>query len=491
MVRDAVVSCVLCLGLLGCSSSGDGHDGSDSGVCDAVTCSGHGTCDASTGRAACLCDDSYVTSGLSCVATTGPCAGVTCSGHGTCDDSSGDAACQCDADFEAQGTACVATTGPCAGVTCSDHGSCSVVGGEPRCACDPSYVTSGGTQCVPSTAPALGGCQLLPSDHLFNTPIDNLPVHPNSEGFLGMIGSTNVHLDLGLSTDTTSEEYWGIPYNIVHGDSLDWVPAHFGTTDPDMDWDPTSESDCAIAGTSSTKTLVSPCTASAAPTPLFPIPESVLVEGGIVTDPSQPYGDHHMLLLDADTCRLWELYHCYPNTSGGWDIFGAATFDLSSNALRPADWTSADAAGFPILPLLLRGEEAQSGEIHHALRFTIESNKIRNEYVWPARHLTTNGDDSADRPPMGQLFRLRADYPIPQDASTQAKAILTALKTYGMYLADGGSDLYIQGEPFAGWEDDLFSVVQSVSTEDFEAVDLSPIQSRAGFDPDSAAVPPP
>ena len=131
--------------------------------------------------------------------------------------------------------------------------------------------------------------------------------------------------------------------------------------------------DCAVG---SAHTLVSPCTAAAAPQPLFPIPSVPLVEGGIDTDPSQPYGDHHMLLLDADTCRLWELYHCYPDPKSGWDIFGSAFFDLRSNALRPAGWTSADAAGFPILPLLLRADEASSGTIAHALRFTLPGSVI-------------------------------------------------------------------------------------------------------------------
>jgi hypothetical protein len=215
-----------------------------------------------------------------------------------------------------------------------------------------------------------------------------------------------------------------------------------------------------------------------------------LVEGGIDTRPLQPYGDHHILLLDQDTCRLWELYHAYPSASSGWDIFGSATFDLKSNALRPKDWTSADAAGFPILPLLLRADEANAGAIHHALRFTISSDKIRNEYVWPARHLTTNGTMSTNLPPMGQLFRLKAGYTIPAGYNAQAKAILQAMKTYGMYIADGGSDMYVTGEPSALWADNTYSQVQSVGSSQFEAVDLAPIRARTGWSVNSAAVPP-
>lgn len=222
--------------------------------------------------------------------------------------------------------------------------------------------------------------------------------------------------------------------------------------------------------------------------PVLPMAASPKVEGGIETNPAN-YGDHHVLTLDTDACVLWESYHSYPH-GGGWDILSAAAFDLGSNALRPAGWTSSDAAGFPILPLLLRADEASRGEITHALRFTILSSKIRAAYVWPARHLTTNGGSAASKPAMGQLFRLRADYPIPESANTQAKAILTALKRYGMYIADGGSDMFIQGEPNAKWDSATFDAVQTVPHTAFEAVDLSSIAGRPGFNADSAAVPP-
>jgi hypothetical protein len=343
----------------------------------------------------------------------------------------------------------------------------------------------------PVTGRTLGGCPILPANHVFNTPIDNLPVHGSSAAFMTTIGNRNIHLDLGTTTVMASAEYYGIPYNTVAGNSLAWTAVHYGSTDPDMSWDPFSESDCVDQSSASAHTIISPCSASKAPKPWLPIPASPLVEGGIDTTPSQPYGDHHMLIIDSDVCRLWELYHCYPNTSGGWDIFNSSTWDLDSNALRPADWTSADAAGFPILPLLLLEKEASSGEIKHALRFTINSSSIRNEYIWPARHLTTNGSMSASKPPMGQLFRIKASYQIPTTYNTQSRAILQALKTYGMYIADGGSNMYIQGDPSASWQEDTFSQVQSVGSSQFEAVDLGPIMSRASFDPDSAAVPAP
>lgn len=342
-----------------------------------------------------------------------------------------------------------------------------------------------GSPAASGDAPTVAGCGILPSNHIFNTPIDTLPAHGSSTDFMKAVGTRNIHLDLGTTVDPTSDEYYGIPYNVVHGKTVTWQSALYTTADPDLDWDPTEESDCAAGAD---HTLTSPCTGPAATKAQFPIPATPLVEGGIVTDPAQPYGDHHLLLLDADSCSLWELYHVYPGAKSGWDIFGSAYFDLKSNALRPAGWTSADAAGFPIMPLLLRADEASSGTIRHALRFTIESSKIRAEYTWPARHLTGNAT-STSLPPMGQAFRIKSSYVIPSKFNTQSRAIIQALKTYGMYLADGGSSMYIQGEPSASWEDDTFSQVQSVSSSEFEAVDLGAIAARPGFDPDSAAVP--
>lgn len=379
----------------------------------------------------------------------------------------------------------------CAGVDCSGHGTCAVVRGEASCACDAGYVHDGPVACVATTAPVLGGCQVLPSDHVFNTPIDQLPVDPRSAAYVATIGATRrVHLDLGTTTDPTSATYYGIPHNLVHADAIPWATVHYHSADPSISWDARAEADCVDASSGAAHAIVSPCTAAAAPNPRLPIPASPLVEGGIDPNPAQPYGDHHILMLDVDHCRLWETYHSFP-VAGGWDIYGSATFDLSSNALRPDGWTSEDAAGFPILPLVLRGAEAQTGAIRHALRFTIQSSKIRIGYTWPARHLTSNGTTSTNLPPMGQLFRLKAGYAIPTDATPRTRAILTALKTYGMYLADGGSDMFITGDPDAGWDDTTLGQVQKVTAADFEAVDLTPIQRRAGFDPNSAAVPPP
>jgi hypothetical protein len=354
--------------------------------------------------------------------------------------------------------------------------------GDAGAAADAGAALDAGTA-LDGGVPALGGCPLFPANHIFNTPISSLPVDSRSAAYLATIGTAGVHLDLGTQTDTSADDYYGIPYNVVHGNALTWPASRYYSADTDLDWTPQDESDCSAG---SAHAVQAPCTAAA---PLFPIPAHPLVEGGIVTDPAQPYGDHHLLIVDQDQCRLWELYHTYPDSSSGWDIFGSASWDLHSNALRPAGWTSSDAAGFPITPLLIKQAEAASGVIRHALRFTILSSHIRNQYVWPARHLTGNGTSSVSLPPMGQLFRLKASYVIPAGDSVQAKAILQALKTYGMYIADGGSNLYVQGEPNAAWDEKIFAQLSAVKTTDFEAVDITAIASRAGFDVNSAAVP--
>jgi len=317
--------------------------------------------------------------------------------------------------------------------------------------------------------PMLATCPILPANHIFNTPIDSLPVDPSSDTYITTVGgSRKLHLDLGTQTDQMQSDYYGIPYNVVHGGSFTWPEVAYAA-DGVID-----ESDCA----DSARSMQSPCPASPG---ALPVPSAPLVEGGINSTP----GDHHMLIVDADTCRLWELDSAVKSGSQ-WTIYSSATWDLRSNVLRPDTWTSADAAGFPILPLLLRADEASSGTITHALRFTIDSS--RKSYLWPARH-EAGSTTSTSVPQMGQLFRLKASYQIPASFHTQSRAILQALKTYGMYVADNGSSWYIQGEPSASWDDSTFSEVQSVTGDQFEAVDITAITSRTGFDPNSGAVP--
>jgi hypothetical protein len=340
----------------------------------------------------------------------------------------------------------------------------------------------------PSDGPNLGACPLFPGNFIFNTPIDSLPADPSSSSYLTTIGgpqpqNLKIHLDLGTQTNQQAVDYYGIPYNTVSGATLPWTKFAYLSTDPGVSWDAASESDCADAN----HTIVSPCTLAM---PFMPIPGSPVVEGGINSATNQmPYGDHHMLVVDEDACRLWEAYHAYSPSSGTWNLYGTFTWDLRSNALRTDTWTSADAAGFPIMPLLLRADEASTGTITHAMRVTFGNSKIRSTYLWPARH-SANSGTSPLLPPMGQLFRLRADFTIPASFGTQSRAILQAMKTYGMYVADNGSNLYVQGEPSASWADSTFSEVQSVTFDKFEAVDITAITKRSGFDPNSGAVPP-
>ena len=331
--------------------------------------------------------------------------------------------------------------------------------------------------------PQLGGCPVLPDNHMFNTPIEQLPVDPNSAAYITTIGPTRrLHLDLGQQTDQQASDFYGIPYNVIAAATMTWPQIAYTSPDPDLSWDPRPESDCA----ESNRSVVTPCTIAS---PRLPIPESVIVESGISTSSDHmPYADHHILVLDTDSCLLWEAYHAY-RVNNAWEIFGSAVWDLRSNNLRPAGWSSADAAGFPILPLLLRPDEATSGEIKHAMRFTILTSKIRGSYTWPATHEAST-NTSTNLPPYGQLFRLKSSFEIPSNWNTQSKAIATAMKKYGMYIADGGSDMYVSGAPGA-WEDNTFSQVQSIAASNFEAVDLGPIKARAGWSATSAAVPNP
>jgi len=332
----------------------------------------------------------------------------------------------------------------------------------------------------------VGECPVFPANHILNSRIDALPVHPNSNAFIQTI-STNgkaLHLDLGIETDQSSSDYYGIPYNLVSGNSVKWKPITFDSNQASPD-----ESDCAVdeGGGHQVK---SPCIgADSAPLTnvVLPIPDSPQVESGTVT--SDDGNDHHLLVIDTDACNLWEIYSAIKNNSGWLVTSSIAFFDLRSNALRPLGWTSSDAAGFPIYPLLLKATEANSGSIEHALRLTLLSSKIRRgDPFWPARHNTGRGSGN-NVPQMGQVFRLKASYVIPGNFHPQSIAILTAMQRYGIYLSDIGSDMFVQGEPNSAWEQTTFDEVQHVTSQEFEAVDISPIMNAAGFDSNSAAVP--
>jgi len=283
-------------------------------------------------------------------------------------------------------------------------------------------------------------CLIFPEDNVWNTSIDNLPVDARSDSYIATIGADEpVHPDFGSGIWNGGPI--GIPYTIVCG------------TQPmvEVTFDYADESD---------------------PGP-YPIPPDAAIEGGSDSD-----GDRHVLVLDRDNCILYELYAAYPQPDGSWYAGSGAIFELESNTLRPSGWTSADAAGLPILPGLVRYEEIEAGEIRHAVRFTAP--QTRREFIWPARHYASSLT-GLNYPPMGQRFRLKAEFDI-SGFSPEVQVILRALKKYGMILADNGAPWYISGVPDERWNNDiLVNELRWVKGSDFEAVDESSLM----IDPDS------
>ncbi len=281
-----------------------------------------------------------------------------------------------------------------------------------------------------SSQPQVAGCAVFPADNVWNARIDSLPVHPNSDAYVAAIGmDAHLHPDFGT--------WWngqpiGIPFAVVPGDQPR-VPVTFDYVD---------ESD---------------------PSP-YPIPPGVPIEGGPNGD-----GDRHVLIVERDDCVLYELFDAWPQGDGSWHAGSGAIFDLSSHALRRAGWTSADAAGLPILPGLVRYDEVASGYIGHALRFTAP--RTRRAYVWPARHYASQLTGE-QYPPMGQRFRLRGDVDI-SDFSSSVQVILRALHEYGMFLADNGSPWFLTGTHDPRWDDDLLGELKRLRGWHFEAVDAA------------------
>ena len=290
------------------------------------------------------------------------------------------------------------------------------------------------------TPPTIAGCPIFPTDSVWNTPVDHLPVDSHSSAYITSIGSDKgIHPDFGSGLWEGAPI--GIPYNIVPG-TQSKVKVTFGYDD---------ESD---------------------PGP-YPIPPNAEIEGGYDSE-----GDRHILVIDRDNCILYETWSTYLQQDGSWYAGSGAIFDLQSHALRPDGWTSADAAGLPIFPGLIRYEEVASGEISHAIRFTAP--RTRKAYVWPARHYASSYT-SVSYPPMGQRFRLKARFDI-SGFSPEVQVILRALKQYGMILADNGSAWFIQGVPDPRWNNDvLVGELRLVKGADFEAVDESTLM----IDPDS------
>jgi len=199
----------------------------------------------------------------------------------------------------------------------------------------------------------------------------------------------------------------------------------------------------------------------------YPIPPNVKIEGGPKSD-----GDRHALIVDRDSCKLYELY-ALQRTGSGWTAGSGAIFDLRSNKVRPAGWTSADAAGLPILPGLARWNgDASTGVIRHALRFTVE--RTRKAYVYPARHYASSSTDPS-LPPMGLRVRLKASVDI-SHLPRQARIVAQAMKTYGLILADNGSNWYVSGAPSPRWSNDQLHALGALHGSDFEVVDTSSLR---------------
>lgn len=347
-------------------------------------------------------------------------------------------------------------------------------------------------------APTVGGCALFPDDAVFNVRIDDVqrfPKHAQSDLWIGRIGSRALHLDFGRNEDPDAwddpnDGYWGIPFNIVDGTAgtTDWPVVSFSITDPragNGDGVP-EESDCAFSQPGGYG-LVRGCDTLAPGSRRFPFPHAagLKAEYGSCND-AQTCGDRHILVVEQGSCRLWESYFSY-RIDGQWHAWSTAAWELGSPALRPASWTSGDAAGLPILPLLARVDEAQAGLIQHAFRVTLRDSLLDNTYAWPARHRA--GGATSQGIPFGSLLRLKADFVIPAGWSAQARTVALAMQQYGLYVADIGSDLYVQGEPSAQWDPALWDELQSLQASDFEFVDLGAIHAHAQFDPDSLQVP--
>ena len=330
----------------------------------------------------------------------------------------------------------------------------------------------------------LGSCPSFPANAVFNTRIDDnarFPTHGSSNAWITAIGATRaLHADWGSTENPAAGDYYGIPMNLLSASSAetDWPGLSF-TADGAPD-----ESDCALANGGG-HDLVRNCQARPAASLRFPMPRDavIMLEGGSCNDPAS-CGDRHVLVVEQGACRLWESYFTYKSTGGQWSAYSTAAWELRSNAMRPDGWTSGDAAGLPIAPLLVRASEAASGEIPHALRVTFRDAVLANTHVWPARHRAGNSSGSI---PFGSLLRLKGSFVIPASWSTQARAIATAMQRHGLYVADIGSDLYVQGDPSVSWSGPTVSQIQTLRMSDFEFVDLGSVTRDPRFDPNSFA----
>jgi len=268
---------------------------------------------------------------------------------------------------------------------------------------------------------------IFPADNPWNTDISGNNVHPDSYKFIASIGAEkDLHPDFGTMWEGAPN---GIPYVLVPG-STPLVNIYFTAYGDESDPGP------------------------------YPVPDDAPVEGG-----DNGTGDRHVIVIDTGNKMLYELYRAF-KVEGGWEADSGAKWDLTSNDVRPKYWTSADAAGLPVFPGLVRYEEVLKGEINHALRFTV--NRTQKGFIFPARHFASNSNDPK-LPPMGLRLRLKKDFDI-SGFSTENQVILNALKKYGMIVADNGGDWFISGAPDDRWDDDDLNQLKNIKGKNFEVV---------------------
>jgi hypothetical protein len=276
----------------------------------------------------------------------------------------------------------------------------------------------------------VGACRVFPKNNPWNQRVDRLPVAGNSDAIVSSIGvSKGMHADFGSGLYNGGPI--GIPYTTVGR----------GQRKVQVSFDYASESDKGP----------------------YPIPPKAPIEGGRGSS-----GDRHVIVVDRPKCKLYELYAAYPVNGGArWRAGSGAIWSLRSNHLRPKTWTSADAAGLPILPGLARYDEVKRGAIDHALRFTVS--RTRNAFVYPARHQASSDSDPT-LPPMGLRLRLKKGFPVSRYPK-QSRIVLRALQRYGMIVADNGSDWYVSGAPNRHWNNDDLHSLGGVTGRNFEVVD--------------------
>ena len=295
--------------------------------------------------------------------------------------------------------------------------------------------TSAASARISPAVPEVGGCRIFPANNWWNADISNYPLDPNSDAYIAALPG-NLHPDFG------SNPHWGFPFEIVPADQKK-VPVRFHYK---------SQSNKGP----------------------YPIPPDAQIEGG-----RHSHGDRHVLVLQQGVCKLYEMFDAYPIDGGkSWRAGSGAIFPLDTNKLRPNGWTSADAAGLPIIPALVKCAEVKAGEIDHALQVTFD--ETQEGYIHPATHYASDSRQE-DLPPMGLRFRLKASYDI-SGITGQAHVIAVAMKKYGMFVAQNGSNWYFAGEGGKAskcWNDADLDQLKDIPNTAFEVVKTGKIRRKS------------